>query len=210
MRMLPVFAVLLAVPAAAQTAPFTSVALHDGGEVVVRPGNAPGVRFVAGDERHTRVTITAGRLVIENCPDRCPHDYAPKIEVVMPMVTALSVSDGGTIRVADSFPAQDGLSAEVEQGGAIDIRSLHAAAVDAQIRQGGRIFTIPSVNLRASVAHGGHITYWGDARVALTVTDGGAVTKGSSADRGKSLAELAPRLPALPPVPPLPSVANLH
>jgi len=205
-------ACLSATPATAQSvAPFTSVALRGGGTVVIRAGDTQSVTLLKGSARYTRIAVEAGdRLIVDNCPDRCPRDYDMKVEIVTPRIAALSVTDGGTMQSLGDFPAQDSVRATVDQGGAIDIRSMEAANVDASIAQGGRIFTAPKESLTAHVAHGGHITYWGSARIRQSVEDGGAVSRGNTADFNKPLSELAPRLPPLPAIPPLPNIQNLR
>lgn len=186
---------------------FRSVELHDGGDVIVRHGPTQRVTILTGSLRSTGVRIMDGqRLVIDNCRRECPPHDQLQIEVVTPAISAVSVSNGGTLQSLGTFPAQAVISAGVEQGGTIDIRSMAAAAVDASVHSGGRIFTNPLETLVGTITSGGGITYWGDVRVKQFVRDGGAVARGALADANKPLSELSPRLAAIPPVPPLPPI----
>jgi hypothetical protein len=202
----------LALPAslAAQTVipvgQFRSVDLHDGCNVIVRHGPAQRVTILRGSLGSTRVRIMDGeRLVIDNCRREC------QVEVVTPELSAVSVSNGGTLQSLGAFPAQAAIRADVEQGGTIDIRSMAPAAVDASVHSGGRIFTNPRETLVGTVTSGGGITYWGAVRVKQFVRDGGAVARGALADADKPLSELSPELapiPPIPPVPPIPPIAQ--
>jgi hypothetical protein len=183
-------------------APFRSVEVHHGGNVIVRHGPAQRVTLLTGSLRSAGVRVLDGeRLVIDGCKRDC------QIEVVTPVLSAVSVSNGGTLQSFGAFPAQAAITADVEQGGTIDIRSMDVAAVDASVHSGGRIFTNPRETLAGTVTSGGGITYWGAARVKQSVRDGGSVARGAIADAGKPLSELSPRLHAIPPVPPVPPIA---
>lgn len=190
---------------AAQTviplAQFRSVDVHNGAHVIVRHGPVQRVTILNGSPRSGKIRVVDGeRLVIDDCGRGC------QIEIVTPALTAVSVSNGGTLQSLGAFPAQAAIEADVEQGGTIDIRSMAPAAVDASVHSGGRIFTNPRETLVGTVTSGGGITYWGSPRVKRFVRDGGAVARGALADAGKPLSELGPALDPIPPVPPLPPV----
>lgn len=191
---------------------FRSVELQNGGRVTVRHGATQRVTILKGNPRTTRIRVAEGqRLVIENCKPDCRHTDRMEIEVITPAIAALSVSNGGTVQSAGAFPAQAAIKAAVEQGGAVDIRSISADSVDAAVDSGGRIFTAPRATLTAAVASGGIITYWGNVSVRRTIRGGGVVTQGDPADAGKPLSEWDPTflpVPPLPPLPPLPPILN--
>lgn len=203
-------ALVLAVsaPVAAQTvvpvAPFRSVELHDGAEVILRHGATQRVTLLKGSTDYTLFTIAdGGRLVIDKCKSRCPPGYALEIEIVTPDIAAILASDGGRIQSRGSFPRQAEIEAAVRNGGTVDIRSMVVDRVNASVEEGGRIFAMPQVALSASIVNGGEITYWGDAHVDSSVRHGGAVTKGTAAEADKPLSELSPPV-LIPPTPPTP------
>lgn len=198
--------VLLAIQAALPGAAFSDVSLSGGGEVVIRHGPVARITFRQGDARNTRIVVAGGRLTIDNCPRRCPHGYRLALEVTMPSVAALSVADGGTIRAAGGFPGQAAIAASVHSGGAIDLRALDAAAVNASVAQGGVVFARPSRRLDASIAQGGRIAYWGNPSVHSRVRQGGSVGRGAAADADRPLEDFAPRVAPVPALPPLPSL----
>ena len=205
LRLLAITTLSMTASLAAQTVisvePFRSIEVRNGANVIVRHGATQRVTILTGSLRSPGVRIKDGeRLVIDNCRREC------QIEVVTPSLSAVSVSNGGTLQSLGTFPAQAAIRAEVEQGGTIDIRSMAPAAVDASVHSGGRIFTNPRETLAGTVTSGGGITYWGAVRVKQTVRDGGAVARGSLADAGKPLSELSPECAAIPPVPPLPPI----
>jgi ribosomal protein S28E/S33 len=186
---------------------FQSIELHDGGNVIVRHGTSQRVTILTGSLRCARVRIMDGqRLFIHNSGGPCREDDRLQIEVVTPAISAVSVSNGGTLQTLGSFPAQETIEADVEQGGTIDIRSMSAAAVHASVFSGGRIFTTPRETLAGTVTSGGVITYWGSPHVKKSVRGGGVVQRGASADAVTPLSDLDPGLPAIPPLPPLPPV----
>lgn len=188
----------------ALAADFRAIDLHGGGEVIVRHGPARQIRFLAGDADHTSIREAGGRLVIDNCPDRCPHRYRPVIEVTTPAIDAVSVNDGGLLRSEGAFPGQAAVEARVNSGGAVDIRTLAAAEVAAAVAQGGVIFTRPGRRLDARVEQGGAITYWGRPAVSRSVRRGGVIQRGADKDLDRPLSDLGPA--PSPPVPPVPSL----
>ena len=191
----------------ALAADFRAVDLHGGGEVIVRHGPEARARLREGDARYTRIGTAGGRLAIVNCPERCPHRYRPVVEVSMPALDALSVSDGGLIRSEGGFPGQSAVEARVDSGGAVDIRTLSAAEVTASVAQGGMIFTRPGRRLDARIEQGGAITYWGRPAVTRSIRHGGVVQRGADRDLDKPLAAFNPEPPPVPP--PVPPVPNL-
>jgi len=191
-----------AAPAPRRTAPFRSVELRNGGEVLIRHAARQSVTFAS---ERSRARVVEGRLVLENCPGRCGHGDRTRVTILTPVLDGVAVSNGGAIRVEGNFPRQPSLSASVAQGGTIDIRDMRAAGVAASISQGGRIFTRPLESLTASVRSGGRIAYWGDPSVQRAIAGGGIVERGRPEDEGKPLAEFDPPLPRLPELPRLPN-----
>jgi hypothetical protein len=165
------------------------------------------VTILTGDPRCSSIRVADGqRLVIDHRKGECPRGDRLQIEVVTSELSAVFVSNGGTVQSRGAFPAQAAIEAGVEQGGTIDIRSIGADSVTASVDAGGRIFTHPGEKLAATVVSGGVITYWGDVRVQRSVRDGGVVAKGTPADARRPLTELNPPLTAIPPVPPVPPI----
>ena len=198
-------------PAVIPVGPFRAVELHGGGNVIVRHGQTQRVTILMGDSRYTRVRVASGqRLVIEKCKPGCPSDYRHRIEVITPEISAVSVSNGGTVQSVGVFPVQAEITAAVEQGGTVDIRSIPAAAVDASVDSGGRIFTTARETLAATIESGGGITYWGDPRVQRTIRNGGVLAKGTRADAGKPLSELNPPLATIVPIAPIAPIPPLR
>jgi|SRR5687767_8482241 len=211
MRTLRLLALItLSMTAAAQTViplqPFRSIELHNGGNVTVRHGPAHRVTMLAGDPRYTDVRVERGHLVIGSDRQACPRGYRLQVEVVTPELSEVSVFNGGTLQLAGAFPAQASITATVEQGGTIDIRSIATDAVAASIESGGGIFTTARRALAATINSGGAVTYWGDPRVEKNVRDGGVVQQGKTADADKPLSEMNPRMPLIAPIPPVPPI----
>jgi len=209
MRLLTAFfSLALASSGAAQTVvpvgPFRSVELRHGGHVVVRHGPAPRVTILGDEVRCTRIEVDdRQRLVIDNGGRGCRHHgrLRLQIEVITPGISALAVSNGGTLQSAGAFPAQDTIAAAVEQGGTVDIRSIPADAVAAAVDSGGRIFTHARGTLSAAIRSGGAVMYWGDARVTKSVRDGGVVRRGRPEQAGSPLSELSTVSPPVPVIP---------
>lgn len=202
-------------PVIAQTvvrlAPFRSLTLRNGGEVILRHGSTQRVTLLVGSTSHTGITIAdGGRLVIDGCLSGSPKGYRPSIEIMTPDIVDVMVMDGGTIRSRGSFPRQEELGVAVGDGGTIDLRSMTVDFVAAAVHDGGRIFTKPQSALAANIARGGVITYWGNPRVTSSVEDGGAVTRGAAGEADKPLSELGPGMDAQPPVPPVPPVSPIR
>ena len=200
------FSIALVSSGAAQTVvpvgPFRSVELRHGGHVIVRHGPVQRVTILAEEAQCTRIQVDGRqRLVIDNGGRGCRHHGRLQVEVITPGVSAVAVSNGGTLQSAGAFPGQATIEAGVEQGGTIDIRSISADAVDAAVDSGGRIFTNARGTLTASIRSGGVVTYWGNARVTKSVRDGGVVTRGKPEQAGKPLSELGSVLPPVPVIP---------
>jgi len=187
-------------------APFRSVALNSGGEVVIRYGPAQAVSVLSGSAQRASATVEDGRLSLGRCRPDCPHGERLRVEIVTPSLDSVAVSNGGTIVVEPGFPNQPELGAAVEQGGRIDARGIEAGHVSASVAQGGIIFTRPVRALDASVRHGGIVTYWGDPRVTRAVQGGGVVTRGEPADERRPLDGLQPDPPHIAPIKPIPPV----
>lgn len=178
-------ALLVAAPARSGTAipvgAFDSVALKDGGHVILRHGAVQRVTLLQGSTRYTSIRIDRDnprQLVIDSCRHRCPHEYRIEVEIVTPDIRGVSVSDGGSIESAGGFPQQGKIAAAVEDGGKIDIRSIAASEASAAINDGGKILLRAQSRLAAAINDGGEIVYWGDPRVSSAINDGGSVEKG--------------------------------
>jgi hypothetical protein len=180
-----------------ELAPFRSIALSDGGHVVVRHGEAQSVRVTAGEGD---VTVEGTRLRIARRRTSERHERL-EVEVVAPAIDALSVENGGRLVLAGDFPRQPTLAVAVSNGGMLDARTLSADAVTASVAQGGLIYTRAEQRLDAAVNQGGAITYWGEPRdVHRAISHGGVVQRGDAAEAGRSIEESVPE----PPVPPMP------
>ncbi|HEX8621809.1 MAG TPA: DUF2807 domain-containing protein [Allosphingosinicella sp.] len=205
-----ILAALASFPAEAGAQPpagrsFESIELRGGGAVTVRHGPVRRVTVRSGGAGRP-IRYEGDRLVIDRCRRPCPGGHRIEVEVTVPALAALAVSDGGLIQLDRGFPSQAEMTAAVSSGGTIDIRTLKAARVTAAVSQGGRILATPGRELTAAVLDGGVITYWGDPRVTSSVRRGGVVVRGKAAELGLPIARLDPPLPRLPtlPVPPAP------
>jgi len=184
---------------------FSSIAVRSGCRIVLRHGPSQQVTLRRGSLEFTSAATEDGTLVIEGHRHGSPRGYRAEVEIVTPVIEALSVDSGGTIESQPGFPPQQTIDVAVSNGGTIDIRSIAAARVNASVSQGGRIFTKPGQSLRASVEQGGIITWWGHPVVESSTRHGGVITEGDEADASKPLSDLSPEF-ALPPVPPIPPV----
>jgi hypothetical protein len=146
---------------AISVAPFSSVELRGGGHVVIRHGNVQSVTLLKGSTQFTTATIRDDKqLVIDACNSDCPSHYDLEVEIVTPDVDAVAVKGGGAIESAGDFPNQKMITAAVQGGGSVDLRSIDA-------RSG-----------TAAVNGGGHIVYWGDPSVISAINGGGRISKG--------------------------------
>lgn len=159
--------------------PFHSVELRGGGQVVVRPGPVQRVTIVDGSSQFTRIYLRRdGELKIDACDNRCPRQYRLRVEIESPHVPDVAVSGGGAIAALGGFAPQRELSAAVNGGGAVDMRSVEATEVSAAVNGGGQISVRPRASLSAAVSGGGEIRYWGNPSVSQAVQGGGSIRPG--------------------------------
>jgi hypothetical protein len=190
-------------------APFTSVELRNGGKAILRYGASQRVTLIKGSLDCTEVTVVNGdRLIIDTGKKDCPRGYELEIEIVTPIIKGLAVANGGLLQSLGDFPGHTAISAAVNQGGVLDVRSISVQSVTAAVKSGGRILAKPQSSLVASVADGGVITYWGNATVTSSIRHGGIINKGTAAEADEAVSDLnpcvsaAPSIPGAPPVPP--------
>lgn len=170
-------------------APFTSLELN-GVKAVLQYGSPQRVTLLKGSGDVSLITVTQERLVIDKCRDKCPRGYELHVEIVTPLVTAISAANGGAIESRGNFPHQAAMSLAVSQGGTVDARAISANNITAAVNQGGRILANPQMTMAASVSNGGVITYWGNAQVTSSTQHGGVVTKGAAVDLEKPLSDV--------------------
>jgi hypothetical protein len=170
-------------------APFTSVELDGGVKALLQHGSPQRVTMLKGSRDISLITVTQERLIIDKCRDKCPRGYELQIEIVTPLINAISVRNGGAIESQGSFPAHSAMSLAVSQGGMIDARAISANSITAAVNQGGRILARAEITMVASVSNGGVITYWGNAQVTSSTQHGGVVTKGAADDADKPLSD---------------------
>jgi hypothetical protein len=191
-------------------APFTSVELRNGGKALVKYGASQRVTLMKGSLDCTEVAVVNGdRLIIDTGKKDCPRGYELEIEIITPNIKGLAVANGGLLQSLGGFPGHTAISAAVNQGGVLDIRSINVQSVAAAVRSGGRILARPQASLVASVADGGVITYWGNAMVTSSIKHGGIINKGTAAEADEPVADVNPCLSAVPnvtAVPPVPPV----
>lgn len=184
-------------------APFTAVELNGGVKAVLHYGSPQRVTMLKGSEDVSQMTVTNERLVIDKCRDKCPRGYELQVEIVTPLITAISAANGSRIESRGSFPHQTAMSLAVSNGGTVDARAILANNITSAVNQGGRILANPQMTMVASVSNGGVITYWGNAQVTSSTQHGGAVNKGAAADLDKPLSEVDTPLSSPPtPAPP--------
>lgn len=170
---------------------FASVEVRNGAHVTLLHGEKRRVTLVQGNLSDSQIRVDKdGRLVIDRCTAGCPRGYKLEVEIVTPEIDALSVTDGGWLRCAGTFPEQASLAAAVESGGTLDLRSMKVNDVSAAIQQGGRILTEPRASLTAAIAQGGAVIYWGRPEIQRSIVHGGVVSRGRAADRERPLEEI--------------------
>lgn len=175
-----VLAFAFSVPAAATEVvpvqPFRSVELRGGGEVTLVPGPAQRVTILNGSGRFTHVYMRRdGQLRIDACNEQCPQHYNLQIRIESPRAPDVAIAGGGSIVASPGFAPQGQLSAAINGGGMIDVRSVVAADVSAAVNGGGRILVQPRAKLSAAMHGGGDIRYNGDPQVSMAVSGGGNV-----------------------------------
>ncbi|MGN6514458.1 MAG: GIN domain-containing protein [Rhizomicrobium sp.] len=160
--------------------PFRSVELRGGGQVTIHRGDSQRVTLNRGSEQYTSFRIEDGnRLVIDACNTSCPNgEYDLRIDLATPDIRGVAIEGGGEIDGAADLPARN-LSAAVNGGGRIDMRSVHAETVNAAVSGGGHIQIFATDKLRAAVSGGGRIEYWGNPQVSSAISGGGDVRQGS-------------------------------
>lgn len=181
---LPLFAAALAASApvlATETIPepeFRSVELRGGGEVRLVPGQRQIVTIVQGSSQISRIGVERGGVLrIDSCIDHCPSNYRLRLEIQSPQVPDLAVNGGGLITAENGFRPQSSLSAALNGGGKIDVRSLDAESISAAVNGGGELLVHPRNELSAAVNGGGHVVYWGNPVVSSAIRGGGQVSR---------------------------------
>jgi hypothetical protein len=178
-----VFGVGLAVAvASAQTtiplAHFSSIELRGGGHVILRHGAQQKVTILQGSTKFTKFGMEEpGKLVIDACNSDCPWHYDLEIEIVTPDIRGVAIDGGGRIESAPGFPAQGAITAAVDGGGHIDLRSVAAVNGTAAVDGGGHIELKTSGHLSAVVNGGGNIRYVGNPQVTTAIDGGGSVQR---------------------------------
>lgn len=171
----------VAVASAQTTVPlahFSSIELRGGGHVVLRHGGSQRVTILKGSTHFTRFeTEEPGKLVIDACNSDCPWHYDLEIEITTPDIRGVAISGGGTIESAPGFPAQNSITAAVNGGGHIDLRSVTAQNGTAAVDGGGHIEMKTSGHLTAAVNGGGNIRYVGNPQVTTAIDGGGSVQR---------------------------------
>jgi hypothetical protein len=190
-------------------APFTSIELDGGVKAVLQYGSPQRMTVLKGSGDISLMTVSQERLVIDKCRDKCPRGYELHVEIVTPLIKAISVRNGGVIESRGSFPLQPSMSLAVSQGGTVDARAIPSNNITAAVEQGGRILSQPQTAMVASVSNGGVITYWGNPRITSSTQHGGVVIKGAAVDVDKPLSDVAAP-DSCPPTPPAPPPAGAN
>lgn len=168
-------------PATAQTPValewFDEIELRGGGSVTIRQGAEQRVTMLRGDPSLTRFRVEGDRLTIDACIRSC-RDYDLAIEIVVPEIDAVAIQGGGHIRTEGGFGDPRELTAAVQGGGMLDLRSINATSVTAAVQGGGSIRARARASLVAAVQGGGSITYWGDPQVVSNIDGGGSIRPG--------------------------------
>lgn len=181
---LPLFALALAVAApvvateVVPVQPFRSVELRGGGDVTLVPGPVQRVTILNGSTRFTHVYMRRdGQLRIDACNEECPQHYDLQVRIESPRAPDVAIAGGGRIVASSGFAPQGRISAAIQGGGLIDVRSVVAADVSAAVSGGGRILVEPRSTLSAAVNGGGDIRYGGDPKVSMAMSGGGDVRR---------------------------------
>ena len=177
-----VLATLAATPTlAAEVVPvpqFQTIQLRGGGSVTVRPGPVQRVTLLEGSREFTTFRMERdGKLTIDACNRQCPRNYSLRIDVQSPSVPNVAIMGGGAIVAAAGFAPQSQLSAAINGGGNIDLRSLAAHNVSAAINGGGNINlrSVAARNVNAAINGGGRILAGKPSALSVAVRGGGEV-----------------------------------
>lgn len=159
--------------------PFKAIAVHGGGQVTLRHGDAQRVTLVKGDRNVAEIRVTGdGTLVLSPCKGFCWGDHELEVEVVTPAIAGLTAHGGGEIDAQSGFGPQPKLAIEAHGGGEIDARAISAADVTANVHGGGSVELRAEKHLNAEVHGGGEVHYWGHPTVNSEIHGGGPVESG--------------------------------
>jgi hypothetical protein len=181
---------------AREVAPFSSVELAGGNNVVIRVGEKQSVVVKADDNLLNRVTthVKSGALVIGNTPGSLEAKSPMSVEVNVPSLNALALSGGGNIMVSgiktesltvtlsgggNLFGSGSATSLDITVSGVGNARftQLDAKNVHAVVSGSGAIFVTATKSLDASVPGSGTIIYAGNPQdVTKSVTGSGTIT----------------------------------
>jgi len=155
--------------------PFQALDLHGGGDVVLKHGAVQKVTILKGDPKISKLFVKDGTLDVSACDDwwSCPHNYDLKVEIVTPMLTAISVHGGGDLTTDGAFPAQDKMSLDIHGGGDADVKAIPVKNANVSVHGGGDLRVTATGALSGSVEGGGDVTYWGHPKSVAVATHGG-------------------------------------
>jgi Putative auto-transporter adhesin, head GIN domain len=179
-----------------EVAPFSSVELAGGNNVVIRVGERRSVVVKADDNLMNRVTtdVKSGALVIGNTPGSLRAKSPMSVEVNVPSLNALALTGSGNIMVSgiktesltvtlsgsgNLFGSGTATSLDITVSGSGNARftQLDANNVHAVLSGSGVIFVTATKSLDASVPGSGTIMYAGNPQdVTKSVTGSGAIT----------------------------------
>jgi len=179
-------------------APFSSVELAGGNNVVIRVGERRSVVVKADDNLLNRVTtdVKSGALVIGNTPGSLTAKSPMSVEVSVPSLNALALTGSGNIMVSgikterltvtlsgsgNLFGSGTATSLDITVSGSGNARftQLDANNVHAVVSGSGVILVTATKSLDASVPGSGTIMYSGNPQdVKKSVTGSGAITGG--------------------------------
>lgn len=179
-----------------EVAPFSSVDLAGGNNVVIRVGEKRSVVVKADDNLLNRVTtdVKSGALVIGNTSGSLRAKSPMSVEVNVPSLNALALTGSGNIMVSgiktesltvtlsgsgNLFGSGTATSLDITVSGFGNARftQLNANNVHAVVSGSGVIFVTATKRLDASVPGSGTIMYAGNPQdVTKSVTGTGAIT----------------------------------